>query len=353
MKLLVLDDGIPGNTNQALGIAESLNCMFEVYPVKLKGLSYTLPGRKGSVKIASKIIALLVTVRAYKLALKIFGYFSINSFPEGQFDIVISAGSYLAPLNLVISRKLKAKSVCIMTPEWLPIGLFDLLIIPMHDAIRYPRLKKFNNTFFTFAAPNRVKPEKLEAEKLKIKKEIKIPDDSIKAGIIIGGNDQNYLIDLDWAKKFLDAIEKVKGKTSFFLTTSRRTSEEVVKYFQNSTSKNHFIYQEFPGISSTSYYFGILGVCDILFVTEDSITMISEACSTGKPVIVVGVKRKKRKLVFDMTIEKLAQNGYCKYIGFDEFEKIPEIASNAISHSNYPILNESQKCAQKIMQLIN
>ncbi|MGC9066102.1 MAG: ELM1/GtrOC1 family putative glycosyltransferase [Candidatus Ratteibacteria bacterium] len=353
MKILVLDDGIPGNTNQSVGVAEATGYQFHILSVKFKGPSYKLPRRKGSTKIASKIIGELLKFRTHRCAEMFFRIFSKTKIPKEKFDIVISAGSFLAPVNLIIARKLCARSICIMTPETVPLKQFDLLIVPIHDIVRYPFLTKLKNIFVTTGAPNRVNARLLECAKSTMLNELKIPEKS-KIGVIIGGNDQNYVMDIVWANKLLSLLKMLAEKGFvFFLTTSRRTPVNVVYFLKEETVGENFVYREFPGISSDSHYFGILATCDILFVTEDSITMMSEVCSTGKPVIVLGTGRKRKKIVFDTTIETLVKNKHCVYISADEFEKIPEILLEISNVRTFPILNDSRQCAKKIINLVN
>ncbi|MCX7705780.1 MAG: mitochondrial fission ELM1 family protein [bacterium] len=355
MKILVLDDGIKGNTNQSIGIAEALCQNFDVLKLQFKGPSYILPKRKGRIKIVPKVIGLLLSLNFYALAFVLIKFFSKQDIPKEHYDLVISAGSLLAPVNLVISKRLKSKSICIMTPEGSPIKKFDLLLVPLHDSLRYSYLKKLRNVFFTIGAPNRVTSSLLEESRKKLAREIYIPEHQIKVAIIIGGNDQNYYIDIDWTKNLFRYIKKLTNeKYIFFLTVSRRTPTNVVNFLFDSTNTSAFLYREFPGTKQNSHYFGILAVCDIFFVTEDSVTMLSEVCSTGKPVIVVGVKRrKKKKLIFDATIENLVKNGYCAYIPVNKFNELTEVLELMLEKKSFPILNESKRCAEKIAELLN
>lgn len=354
MKILVLDDGIQGNTNQSLGVAEALQQSFDIFQVQFGGISYRLPGRKGKTKLIPKIAGLLLRFGAYKCAYALCKFSSITDLPENNYDIVISAGSFLAPLNLVISKKINSKSICIMTPEGVPLKEFDLLIVPYHDSLRYPILENLGNVFFTIGAPNRINPSLLERSKRKLAVEICIPEKSIKVGIIIGGSDQNYIVDVDWTKKLFAHINKLSAAGFvFLLTTSRRTPFDVVNFVIENANTSNFVYTEFPGTKQGSHYFGMLAICDILLVSEDSITMVSEACSTGKAVIVLGVKRrKKRKPVFDATIARLVKDGYCYYIDGDSLDKIPEMLKKALETKSFPSLNESRKCAEKIIELM-
>ena len=56
---------------------------------------------------------------------------------------------------------------------------------------------------------------------------------------------------------------------------------------------------------------GLLGMADTIFVTDDSVSMMSEACFTGKPVYLLplqGNLRGKPKLF----AEKLINQGYAR-----------------------------------------
>ncbi len=239
-----------------------------------------------------------------------------------------------------------------MTPEMVPLKPFDLLIVPAHDVLRHSALKRLKNVIFTLGAPNRINKHVLEQEKNKLSCRLKIPENSVKTGIVIGGNDQNYFIDIEWIRIFFEQIKKLPGdKFSFFLTTSRRTPKEIVDFLRKETDYNQFIYTEFPDEKPGIHYFGILGICDILLVTEDSINMVSEACSTGKPVAVVQVKKKKES-VADLTISELVKNGYCLYIPLKDFVKLDRIIGEIYRKKPAKVLSESEKCAKKIKEII-
>ncbi|HPP66390.1 MAG TPA: ELM1/GtrOC1 family putative glycosyltransferase, partial [bacterium] len=279
---------------------------------------------------------------------------SLNPIPTDKFDAIISAGSYLAPINLTLSKRLNAKSICIMTPENISLKNFDLIIVPSHDVIRYPRLKKLQNIFVTTCAPNCITPDKLKMGIKNISDRLDFSDTKVRIGILIGGNDQNYFIDRKWAERFLETLEKLASVKhfSYLISTSRRTPTDVVQFLIEKTTKPYFIYREFVGISSASNYFGILGICDILLVTEDSVTMISEACSTGKPVVVVGSGKRKKKLAFDTTIENLVRNNYCFYVPAKQLDRLPDTIIKSLEH-NFSLLEDTQKCALKIAEILN
>ncbi|MCM8768932.1 MAG: mitochondrial fission ELM1 family protein [Candidatus Omnitrophica bacterium] len=359
MKILVLDDGIKGNLNQAQGVAQALpGGEIQIVPIRLRGLTYSLPGRKGRYKLASKIIALFCRCRLWKLAQRFLNFFlerPLPQLPEKNNVCVISAGSVLAPVNLTIARTYGWRSVILMVPSWLPLSLFDLAIIPYHDFCRMKQLGK--NVLVTLGSPNSITPSVLQMYRQEFSQIVSVPPGSEIIGILLGGNDQNYRITVTWTKKLLAGLRTyAKGhRVSLLFTTSRRTPENVVQYLQKQLPRwQAVVYAEYPGhLPGKSYYWGILACSDILVVTEDSINMISESITAGKKVIVVGVERKSaRKLIFDETFKKMAQRNHILYLSTVEPDRLSECLS-ACHKYNFKAMNEAEICAQRILPLFH
>lgn len=352
MKVLVLDDGNKGNLIQSLGIAKNFpDSEIEIYKVCLKGPSYSLPGRKGKYKIVSKAVSLFCLFKMWNIGMKVAEIFMEKcKIPEKKFDFVISAGSFLAPFNLLFSKKTGAKSINIMTPAIIPLSYFDIAIIPYHDSLKISTLP--SNVIVSFGSLNVIDDEILEREKEKLVEKRGIPDGK-KIGILIGGDDQNYRISVNWIEKFIDSLKKIKEDKKFLITTSKRTSKNTVKFLMEKISElENVFYAEFPGISEESHYFGILGISDILIVTEDSINMVSEAITAGKPTLIIGVERKREKrLIFDFTMEKFVEEGYADYLSFFEIDKLSERIKK-IENRKFKKLNEAKRCAQKILEIL-
>jgi len=354
MDILVLDDGLKGNFNQAYGIASAFpGARIETIKVSLKGPSYALPGRKGKYPVSAKLLALLCTFRMRRTA----SAFLKKTLPEARsvsgkkFNLVISAGSVLAPVNLVLARETRAKSVCVMVPALLDLGLFDFLIIPYHDYIKLPGKRIRKNLIVTLGAPNRITEAFLKKEKERLKNTINFHEGRKTVGVIIGGDDQNYHVSTKFVNALISALSILENRYSFIFTTSRRTPEKSIISLQERLLKNPMdvIYSEFPGYSAESQYPGILSLCDYILVTEDSINMISEAASTCVPVIILGVERKNpsRKLVFDLCLEKLTEKGYAEYLPGNELYRLKEKLERNEGVS-FRKLNEAEECALKI-----
>lgn len=354
MKILVLDDGNIGNFVQSYGIAKNFpEKEIIICFLKFKGLKYKLPKREGKYPILPKFLNLFCFLKIYKVGFLFLKIFLKEGFSliKNRYDIVINAGSILSSVNLIISKIKKAKSIQIMLPSFMPLKEFDFLVIPYHDYMRI-RCKNLKNLIITIGAPNLINEELLKEEGEKLNKLIGNKNKEI-IGLLIGGDDQNYKIDKDWIDKILIEIEELKEKFNFLITTSKRTNCQVIKYLKERAEKIKEIkYFEVPYKMSISYYKGILGLSDIIFVSEDSINMISEALTTNKNVFIIGVKRRKnKKLIFDFTIEKIEKNGYGLYIPYKNICQLHKKIYEFKKREFY--FNEAERCVQEILARLN
>ena len=68
------------------------------------------------------------------------------------------------------------------------------------------------------------------------------------------------------------------------ITPSRRTGQENLEILKDSLRNSPvYLWDE----TGDNPYYGMLGLADAVVVTCDSVNMVSEACSTGKPVMVI------------------------------------------------------------------
>ncbi|HKA16151.1 MAG TPA: ELM1/GtrOC1 family putative glycosyltransferase, partial [Myxococcota bacterium] len=70
---------------------------------------------------------------------------------------------------------------------------------------------------------------------------------------------------------------------SLMVTTSARTPPETADALFGAVSGPAYFYRWTPDAASNPYY-GLLGLADEIVVTADSISMMTEACATGKRV---------------------------------------------------------------------
>lgn len=261
-KIWVLVDNRIGNANQAIVLAEKIGESFEI-----KHIEYNHFG-----KLPNSMLSLF-PIHVKKSILK---GFKAEKIP----DIIISAGRRTAALAVHLKKISgnRSKIIQIMRPNLDPKE-FDLIILPQHDIYNYT----LPNIVRIIGALTNVQ-EKLP--KVKIEFENRYPDIKNFVAVIIGGSTKNYKLTMENAKELGRALSAVADNHSLalFITFSRRTPKNVKEYFQNNFSWPNIIYD--PESGDSNPYPAILGSAEFIISTTDSISMCSEAASTGTPVYV-------------------------------------------------------------------
>ncbi len=255
-KVLVLLDDRAGNRAQALGVAEALG-----WPYSTLELAYT------------RWVKLPNILRLYGLP----GYHpdTCQALQQTQVDLVISAGRRGAPAALYLKRK--GAKVCQIMGADLPGSLFDWLVLPSHDT---PAEKQ--NIIKTLGAPHRITPASLASAHSQFIETFR-PLAAPRIGVLIGGTSKHAPFTIDHARSLASALSAVQG--SLLISTSRRTGDaQTAILYQLLTRPGNYFYQ--VGDTAPNPYQGILAWADAVIVTEDSVSMLSEATATGKPVYV-------------------------------------------------------------------
>jgi len=155
---------------------------------------------------------------------------------------------------------------------------FDLIVVPEHDQLRGPRV------IVTRGAVHRVTAARLEAERRRFPSLAALPRPIVVA--LIGGANKAYRLTLQRLAEIADGLAALLSENggSLLLTPSRRTGERGITLLRARLGG-------FPGAiwdgGGDNPYFAYLALADALLVTADSVSMISEAAATGKPVHVL------------------------------------------------------------------
>lgn len=183
---------------------------------------------------------------------------------------------------------------------------FDLIALSAHDPLRA------ENVIVTSAAPNIITPALLEDAKQNFPKLSELP--SPRIAVLIGGNSKAFTITESIAHRICDDLLSLKA--GLMITCSRRTPEHIRDIFQSKLAyPNHYYWDG----SGANPYHAFLAHADYILVTADSVSMISESCSTGKPVFMIPLEGgAKRVNAFHKT---LLDQGILRVFEPDKLEK--------------------------------
>jgi len=233
-------------------------------------------------------------------------------------NFIISCGSSIAGVNNLLSRDSNAKSISILKPGLLSYGRFDLVILPQHDA---PKIRKGKNLFaITYAAPNLVMSDYLKEQSEGLLNHFSHLKNNLrpKIGLFIGGNAKTVFLSQRQIKILIRQIKEILNEVNMdiLITTSRRTPARIerllIKEFKKYSSCPLLIIANQENVPEAVG--GILGLSDIVVVSGDSLSMISEAASSGKSTIVFLPEMKAKVLKgenkYEAFTERLNAQGF-------------------------------------------
>jgi len=284
----------------------------------------------------------------------------------GHFDAILSTGSSVAAPNLLLGQLTGAKTVVCTRPSPVGINHFDLAILPEHMRPRRPA----GNVVMTLGVPNRITPECVGTAGTDLAERLKADGQRI-IGLLLGGDDQHYSIPPGMVRLLcdvlLDICEEMDARIA--LTTSRRTdpkSEDVIRSKMLGNPLCCFLalaslFQRLGSFFSKSLASeqrakvnpvpGILGISDVVIVTEDSFSMVCEAASSGRKIVILDAERKKQgHLKRDRVYQLLAERGYARRA---DTSNLRDVVLNLVSDAAAPkVLNDAQIAADALRNLI-
>ena len=293
LTLWLIGDGKRGHENQSLGLAEAMQrrVACEIHQISIVGKGGFFGRIRAALAAGTKL-------------------------PKPDFIIAAGHATHL-PL-LWLARKYRAKSIVLMRPS-LPLRFFDICIAPAHD---FPKKSQRKNLVLTRGAINRVHAGDLP-----------------KTGklILIGGPSKTHGWD---PAAMLDMLAKVTATGGWQLTDSRRTPEGFLEQIK----------KQLPDIeifsckeTAPDWLPGELGRAKEVWVSEDSVSMIYEALSSGARVGLLPVPRLNSHSRVLRAIDELIVDGFL--MPFSDWNKTGHLAQTA------QLLNEADRCAEIVWQM--
>jgi len=223
-------------------------------------------------------------------------------------DIVISCGSALSPVNILLSLENNSKNVIIMKPGIFALRRFNVAVIPRHD-----NPKKSGNVVITEGAPNLIDAESMRNGRDGIRKFADLSGKRV-LGLLLGGDNRSHTLTLDLVDRLISQVETALERfdMELIVTTSRRTPRSVEERLKERLGKNPrckllIIANEANVENAVS---GILDLSEVVMVSGESISMVSEAASSGKHTIVFDLKKRKGPSKHDRAINRLYELDY-------------------------------------------
>ena len=351
MKVVILSDRKPGHYKQSLGIIDKIP---ECQSVWLE-IQFRRKWRDNLLRVFMCVFggAPLSTSFSYTLLRWSLIPESYHALVQLQTaDIILSTGSSVAAVNLLLGRILGAKTVTCRRPSPVGTRYFDLAILPM---ISWHQASREDNICRTIGVPNPISPDLLDVKREQLKEELHLSD-CPRIGVLLGGTDRHETITIDdaeWLSEICEATAE-RMNVQIFVTTSRRTPSDVTEHLVSTVKDTDWCpFFITPDTSSEleDPYQAILALSDLLIVTADSFSMVCEAASSRRSVVVLtlshkGVRPPKRHEVYRYMEESSIVNR-CR---LDELET--HIINSLISDMSNKPLQDTQTAVEAIRQLV-
>ena len=349
MRSILLSDGKPGHYNQSLGVIERLpECEYHWIDVRFRS--------KQRDNLLRVLMRLLAGFRLPRWLIKACLHMALQRDTLDEIyavepDFILSTGSSVAAPNLLIGQLLNAKTVTCRHPSPVGVHHFDLAILPQ----MYWTHRNRSNICKTLGVPNRVRPEKLEMQRKELQTDLDLSNQR-RIGILIGGEDRYDTITETIAARLIEALQQfaTRRDMQLLLTTSRRTPlpvENLIGERLSNASYCPILVLAHGEDSLTDPVGTIFALSDVLVVTEDSFSMVCEAASSGKRVIVLEVDHKtRRRPKRSKVYSEIMRHASVKWSDVEELESNLEAA--LADESPIKSLQDTHVAATAIRQLL-
>jgi uncharacterized protein len=206
---------------------------------------------------------------------------------------------------------------------------FDLLIVPEHDRLRGPQV------IVSRGAMHRVTPARLATECRRFPALAAMPRPILT--VLLGGSNKSYRLTARRLAEIAGAVAALLRERggSALVTPSRRTGNEGLQIVQDRL--RGLPAAIWDGVGDNPYY-AYLGLADAFMVTADSVSMISEAAATGRPVHILEL-----------------DGGNAKFARFHQLMRQAGITrpfSGRIESWSYPIPDDTARAGAVLRKLI-
>lgn len=253
----VVSEGHAGMENQALGVAEALGLPFQVKRLEPRPPWTWLPAGWWPAPLSA------LTPDS-------------DDFSPPWPKLLLTSGRRSVPYSLLLGRLApEAYRVHLQNPQC-RLDRIDLVVPPAHDGLDGA------NVLATVGAPNRITPKKLaQAAAHFAPRFAHLPRPL--AAVLVGGSNKHYRLGPEHMRDLGRALERLAAEDGVGLavTPSRRTGQDNLAILQQTLAASDAMIWDFEGENP---YLGMLALADHVLVTTDSVSMASEAVTTGKPV---------------------------------------------------------------------
>lgn len=217
--------------------------------------------------------------------------------PSGT-EAIVSVGGTGGVAGAALAQKLGLPVVQIQNPRT-ALNHFNLVVANCHDGI------EGDNVILSRTAMHGMTPQRLQIARTHWAPRLR-PDGRKLLSVLVGGANGRFRFGPEDARALGEGLAKAarEGDAAVVLTPSRRTSPDVIAALREALAPVEAFIWDGTGENP---YAGLLACADLVVVTKDSVSMVSEAVATAVPVLVADMPGRSRRI--DAFVQALRETG--------------------------------------------
>lgn len=331
MNILIIKDDKPGHYNQSEGLLLALK---NIYPnSNIEYLNIEIKN-----KLSRKILRFLLNkftsfFTKSKNLRYLSQFFKKYNLPLVKPDIILSTGGNTSNFNAWLSKAYHSKNILNGALRGLNEDLFSFVTTVIDLG--------YKNQLILDVAPNVINQNILKEKSEEFLITNKIDENSNFYSLLIGGDGSGYKYDDKFYSDLILFVKKISKEKNikWLITTSRRTPLEVECKLQRELLNSCAYFVSFNK-KEEKVLLAFLGLSELVFVTEESASMISEAISSSKPVFTIGNDIKNKNANYSRILEKFENE--------NKIKKISNLNEIDLNTKDFKIENLSKKLEEKI-----
>ncbi|NOX08646.1 MAG: nucleoside-diphosphate sugar epimerase [Gammaproteobacteria bacterium] len=234
-------------------------------------------------------------------------------------DLIIGAG-HATHIPMLLSHNLYGGKIVVLMKPSLPLSWFDLCFIPEHD-----RPDNRQNVIKTRGVLNKIQQQDRQSDRCGL--------------ILVGGTSVHY----QWSDEVI--IEQIKALVNGFssvnwvLATSRRTPSDFLHKLGEAVSSNTLKLCPVED-TDTNWLPEQMATAGNIWVTEDSVSMVYEALSSGARVGLLELENNKFDRI-SRSMQGLVENGCLTR--FSQWRNTGDMVASVAA------FNEAERCATEVI----
>jgi len=209
-------------------------------------------------------------------------------------DILIGSGRYASAALAKITQLRRAQNkrapftIQIQDPRISPHN-FDVVIAPYHSQVTGPNVISTHGTLHNLTS-------QILEQNVRDFQDLLAQIPHPRVAVLIGGKNPYYKMSpssLFHLGRQLQALYQLQG-IGLMISKSRRTEPLAYQAFKEGLGETPAYFWE--GQEGPNPYLAMLGGADYILVTQDSVSMVTESCATGKPVYMIPLLKKRSRL---------------------------------------------------------